>query len=812
MKKNNQKGNKKITEKTHFWFKYWPLLILIFSAILNIVLSLKKVNIDCLQSLMVTDIIIILMPLIFTIITLSLSLSSETIYGQHFSQIRKIRKDNHFEFKEMIGLNILIFTLLTIFEVFNLVILVWSLDLISVIYCILFCYQEVPILAKSNSIVKKIIKNSGYLDEMSKYTDYFDGATSDGKIAFDIIQAILLSDGIVSTYNSFKTKDEAKNIILLDNLLSLQNNYLAKCMENKKYLSSSSISAYKGIGILQATEMAFSNLDSCILSNKDFNYINIVKSTKSYYQITRSIFSLHSLMSEINLDAKFNKSLNNLLHSCFIKINWGKPTVDEKQFIYRFFNAMTVYTISNNETWFIKSLRDAGFESKFLSYGLDYFYFITMYIFFICKVNKLVNQETKNNLNAFISEDCNGLNSEVGDNIKSIFNHNWHYKSFKVIAELLPNLLNIFDSCEEHYIWYVPPKMRSWSSSDGVFDKEFIIKNWLVLLLMSSSFWHFDYQIIENVFEGLKSEDRKILISVLNNSFIKDGKFFIKEEDTEYAKFYDVHTYLNEREFDQDFFKKIVSYILKFNKEDIMNSLNGSLKTEDDYKSYKKMLVDGLNNEAKNSIIYDSTLDIDLSKNYCYRILFMTEGSEQQVEGFAKDYKNVIDRFIYDEVRNNKTLMREIKSDNADKMADLIINNKYENCNNGIYIFYDYKIDENKLKLLNDIKHSALWLPNYCFWKAGALKFNLVCNDKETIVRPLTRDEINRKIDEEYSQVDGLYKYSKYQNDNRSIFISREELTDILSKQYFYACIVFNYKIKIDKDLIISLYKKKEKE
>lgn len=802
----------KVTAKKYYFYKYWPILILLCSIIISLILYINKVDIKCLENMMVADIIIALMPLVFTIITLSLSFSRETIYGQPISQIRKIRKDKHFKFKEMIGLNISIFILLTIFEILSLTIQVWALDIVSAIYCILFCHQEVPILTKSNSSIKKIIKKSGYLDELSKFSDYFDGATSDGKITFDIIQAILLSDGIVSAYNSFKTKKFGKNIILLDNLLSLQNSFLFKCIENKKYLSAASISLYKGIDILQATEMAFSNLDSCILSKKDFNYIDIVKSSKSYYQITRSIFSLHSLMNEIKLEDKFKSRLVGLLHSCFIKISLGNPTDDEKKFVYRILNNMIVHTISKKETWFIEAVRDSGFESKFISYSLDYFYFITMYLFYVSNIEKKASNEIKENIIRFILEDCNGLNSEKGDNIMSIFNYNWNSKEFDEMANLLPNLLTIFNSCEEYFIWFQPLKMRSWSSDDGGFDKRFIIKNWFILLLASSVFLDFKYETIESIFENLRVEDKKILMLTLNDCFISEGKFVTKEADFEYAKFYNAYLYFNEEILNRAPFKQIVAYVQKYNKAEIVENINKNIKTREDFQDYKNLLVSKLNETVKKMDIYDSNVKIDFSKNYCYTFLFTSESSNQFVEGIVKGYKNSIERLVYEEVKKRKFLMKEIKSSNAEKIADLIIRNNYTYCNNSCYLFYVFKVPQNKRDQIYKIQHKSICLPNSCYWKENALKINLVCNEEKTIVRSLTRDEINRKIDEEYSQVDGLYKYSKYQCDNRSIFVSREELIDILSKQYFYACIVFNYKIEIDNKSIISIYKKEEKD
>lgn len=57
----------------------------------------------------VADAIISMLPMIFTIITIALSLPSETIYGVPATTFRKLRKDWHFTFVEMIMITIAIF-------------------------------------------------------------------------------------------------------------------------------------------------------------------------------------------------------------------------------------------------------------------------------------------------------------------------------------------------------------------------------------------------------------------------------------------------------------------------------------------------------------------------------------------------------------------------------------------------------------------------------------------------------------------------------------------------------------------------------
>ena len=100
----------------------------------------------------VADAIISMLPMIFTIITIALSLPSETIYGVPATTFRKLRKDWHFTFVEMIMITIAIFLFYTISAILKKSLVIWCLDLISIVYSILFVVQEMPILLK-NSLV-----------------------------------------------------------------------------------------------------------------------------------------------------------------------------------------------------------------------------------------------------------------------------------------------------------------------------------------------------------------------------------------------------------------------------------------------------------------------------------------------------------------------------------------------------------------------------------------------------------------------------------------------------------------------------------
>ena len=120
-------------------------------------------------------------------------------------------------------------------------------------------------------------------------------------------------------------------------------------------------------------------------------------------------------------------------------------------------------------------------------------------------------------------------------------------------------------------------------------------------------------------------------------------------------------------------------------------------------------------------------------------------------------------------------------------------------------------IKSDDLSLINMIRvKNDVLLPGFTLWRNGAINFNLIVNTDKTETRNLTRDEINDIIDKDYSQVDGLYKYSDDTTRDRSIFISRTELYNLLSKKYFYATIVFSYKLDVDRNSVICIKRNKK--
>jgi hypothetical protein len=80
---------------------------------------------------------------------------------------------------------------------------------------------------------------------------------------------------------------------------------------------------------------------------------------------------------------------------------------------------------------------------------------------------------------------------------------------------------------------------------------------------------------------------------------------------------------------------------------------------------------------------------------------------------------------------------------------------------------------------------------------------NLEYLSLDSIIRNLTDEEINVIIDRDYKKIDGMYQYTEAVNSKTSIWFTRDEMINLISKKFFYVRIVFSSRIIFDYDKIL---------
>lgn len=796
MKKINFKSSFSFVIKSLFKYAIFLILPLMYLFTLDI-------NIADEFSIEAAEIILVMLPMIFTVITIALSLPSEKIYGVSAMKFRRIRSGINFSFLEMILVTVIIFALYTTFKIFKCLMLIWTLDFVAVFYSVWFIIQEVPILTHNNNCIIKTIKNA-WLSNNAKTLKF--GNNSIGVDLNGIVQKIVLQNGIVFAYNTFKIskKDDAN---LLDILLSKNNEYLFECADNIEFFAEGIVDSYKDINIINAIEMSFDNLEKVLSFDKSFNVVKIYNDSKHYYQATRLIFNLHKITSKLNLSTKFNDKMQKLLRLVFAHINYANPSKEEKEFIYPFLNAILTISISTDEIWFARLIRDSNFNARFLmGDGVAYFYFMSIYFYFINSHNKRATNSIKEQITNFLTEETDGLNAD-GSTWLTIIQHDMQFLDINKFIQILPELLIIFGDNGYFSNWYQPKHCVSWSSSDGLFSEELIINAWLEVILCNYASYSYIENTLDNVINSLPASLQKQVAIELNTRWFSDNEFVGIDKTNSFLSFYKI-----DNEFivckESNIVKELStlknSILFKIKEDEIKDNK----KSDRDLEEYKTQLFNGFNAAVKDLPILDTTISLDDESAVCYGSLFDVRGADEIIKNYSKQYSQGFYRLIHDKLTDFETNSINVSNTNKQELLKELSNFTHKLGNE--YQLYRIKLEEKEWGLLNSLKRIELSSPNLLLLKENSIKINIVLDTEKSFVRKLNSNEINSLIDRDYKIVNGLYRYADSQNDSSSVFISREEVYKLIQEKYFYASIVFKYKFYVDKNTVLKVFVNKE--
>jgi hypothetical protein len=795
MLKSRVKKNK--TEKDNKRsFDYWVEIIVGIFVVTAIMFDfIFKSYLDSFQSI-TSDIIIVLLPLVVTILSITLSMPREPIYGIENTDFRKLRGDKTYNFFDMMILTILIVTVFSVVSILNFVITVWVLSIVSIVYSIIFLNQEIPILIRDDKKIKKVIRTNIHKNIQEITLEVLPNEVS----MLIALQNLLLTEGIISAFKVLETGNRERNQVYLDKLLSLQNEYLFGYIDNHTLVLESLTSKYKNIEILQAIDIAIKNINDIIGLNDQLNVLEIYGDEEHFYHITRSLFSLHRILTELKFDKKFKNEFSGIIINMFMKIRFGRPSESTNKFLYKILNAMIINTVSKSELWFLEILRDSSFSDTFSVYGSDeYMTFISIYFYYLVKLENRVPEDFKKKIEDFSNQPSVGVNSN-GESWAQIFKHKLNYMNPEEVNTILPKMLSIYECNSNSYTWYKPPFQGTrWSSINGdhTFSRE-LIMNWWIGFILTNSNLHAHAINNKKILQlpKLNKNNADIFAVELNKNWFEDDK--LKTGSIlPIAKFYGakekVESYMESSE--------LVSSLKNFKNEQLKKQLINEIQehqvTPDVLEKHKRVLAEGFKKAINEFSALDTSIDLTNEKQKYFGILFDTRWSEALVKSYAEKMPESLSRLIYDDFSENKPVKQiknEIKEYDVDTLKQIV---SFKPTARYAYI-YDFNASDEKHKLIEEINKiplgEKLWLPHDLFIRNKAIVVNFEYLENESFVRKLTLDEINIIVDRDYKLVNGLYKYIEGANGDKSILLSREELLKIVSDKFFYACIVYKYK------------------
>jgi len=776
-------------------FNYWLELIfgfLVFASIIvDVIYKSSLVSIGNITS----DIIIVLLPLVVTILSITLSMPREPIYGIENTDFRKLRGEKTYTFFDMMILTIFVFTVFGLGSLFDFIVTVWVLGLVSIVYSIIFLNQEIPILIRDDQKIKKIIRKNIHKNIKEITLDSLPNEVS----MLIALQNLLLTEGLISAYKVLVTKNKERNRVYLDKLLSLQNEFLFGYIDNHTLVLESLTSQYKNIEILLAIDTAIRNINDIIGQNEQLDILEIYGDEEHFYHITRSLFSLHRILTELKFERKFNSEFSGIVVNIFMKIKFGKINKSSNKFLYKILNAMITNSVSKNELWFLEILRDSSFGDSFSVHGSDeYMVFLSIYLYYLSKLESRVPDELKKKIEDFINQPSKGINSS-GETWAQVFKHKLNYMNPNDVTSLLSKMLSIFECNSNSFTWYEPSFHGArWStiSGDHTFSKE-LIMNWWVGYVLTDSNLHayaFNNETALQMPE-LSKNDAYLFAVELNKKWFEDDK--LKTGNVlPIPEFYGVNEKVESYMENSELVNTLKNFKNIQIKERIIKEIQENQVTPDSLENHKLVLVEGLKKAIQEFSVLDTSIDLTNKQKKYFGILFDTRWSEELVKSYAEKMPESLSRLIHDDFLENENVLqikRQIKTYDIDTLKEIL---NFKPTSRYAYI-HDYNYTGEKRNLVEEIikipMGKKLWVPHDLFLRNEAITANFECDEGESFVRKLTTDEINVIVDRDFKLVNGLYKYVEGANGDKSILLSREELIKIVADKFFYACLVFKF-------------------
>ena len=468
--------------------------------------------------------LLVLLPFVITIVSISLTLTSDKIENISMFEFRKLRSKFYFSFREMMIITLLLFTFYFASIHLKLYISTLLIEISSIIYSFIFAMQELPLLERSKKYILKVIKK--YFSSQTNGT--FDKSkinffkNSDLKI---VLTSFLFNHGLKNAYFDLKVNDfhSNKNKNILDTLMSLNNISLMDSISCSKTSLASKDDSYF-IDISKVIEKSFSNIKEVLSFENDFDLTIIYddKEFQSYNYVVDIILKLKNLCNFYNFIDLFNNEFDIL----FISFNSElKDKKDEKYKVYKnkVINKIILRTVLYKDYWFASSL--LNFQKKNSMFKDEIFYLIFyMSILFKCNLK-----------GEFL------LIENYGFNAKKVTDDDKLFKEF--LSVLLKTFLEDYSIIT---IFSYIPKIAEYFRYEYNEEQYFeIIKDIFSCIL--GCIFYLDYKNdcskddIEKYINQLNKEDKKLFSEVLKEKWIKNGRFCYGKGYKSYCSYYNIN-------------------------------------------------------------------------------------------------------------------------------------------------------------------------------------------------------------------------------------------------------------------------------
>ena len=789
-KQNAIKANMKKKEYASYFIDAFFFLVLAIVFLVDRFYCKAKISDYYSRFKQISIVISTLLPYVVTVLSISLSLSKEKIYGATRSEINDMRPGYVSSFTHVAFIRCVLFGLSFLFQILDLRVTNYVLEGVSLFYCAFFCYQNIPIMAHSKKAIGKILKKN-YLNVSRTHSLFETEATNTFNYR---IETIVVTEGINTAYKMLDSKRIEKSA-MMDFLMWHQNKLFEDVAESISNKLNNYQSAYNDSDIIIAINKGYENI------NAVFEIVPTCKEIKiQYYQITRRLYALHRLCSTLGLGEKEASYVKDFINKTNFIIDYSSPSPLRLSVVV----CRIASTLNDGEVWFLECLKCSNIYPS-LRFDFNQFplgFFISRIFHYLLKNEVLGVAEEKCLLEFIKSKD----NNDGEGRWTEFFRQAIEYPYRGNVSNSIFPLLAFYKSVPETELYFRKSKKQTVFEGDSGFTMGEVFHDWL-LLIFASDWFGSDSSELPFVLDKLKEDEQKALADELSKNWLLKGKLRDDIDVTFLNTFgLDRSGLISGKRLQNETVDSLVSFHDNFYKQhaDVINP-------KVDTRECSEQIINDFEGTIEKNSFYDSSLTIEDKTIHSIRFILREKNFERGLKAIANQFPSYLRSVICHEIQKHLNIKKKVNVDfyYSDEDIEKIIENNPEFCSSK-YRLREYANNQNS-KYKNEIEKLHIkqvpGLIGDIYFKSGDIGFNAQIDRENSIVRPYSIEELDQIIANEYSPFDnGLYRYSdESQDETQDYYLTKEELINRLRKTRYYVVICYTYVVKLNTNNILTI-------
>ena len=709
--------------------------------------------------------IIAIAAMIVSITSIAITLQNDEYFGVKISNLYALRVTKHHSVSAIIAITCILCVANVAFYTLKLFLAVIDTGIVTIAFLGFVMIEELPIIAKNETAMLRILK----INLISCHATQAE-LPKDLKSA---IKYLLWTKTFSEVYGHFRDpSDEDFNHYLLPKLLELQRDLAAELKDNyserNQYIIGNCLLNNIVDSIKPNPSMPNDTLETIqqnrhFLTSTLFQLCGVPSCQEQFLEKTGDLF--------LSLSHTKDSKRADLLTDIIIVLAAG--TVQNKDFkvleaIQQQLSVYQYYLLQNNA-------------------ALNVFVVLSMYLYYLCCSDATVPRDIKESIAHFVNQGNVVRNNILLQSWKSFFS--FIADEFNVDFQQFFTLTQKHVDAMEYYIY----------SSDGKFVvlTEFYLVQWYLSHLLNTETYNFEEK-IAHLIEAYP-QIHPYLKSFADNCLDRDGNFAPTDEMRQIVGFYDdkdsADYFSNFQLYEQDThaFKNLINNLRYI---ELQNYADRAANV--DTSELARTIKQHIEKEIRQEWGFDPTLAIE--NNVRYLSVFFEQSPE--AVNFQEAAIHYCTNSVLLDLRKSipKTVLYYDDAEFESRIASILQKNPKYLTGNAKRALPNLHIKNEELKKqytdtcshMTEFQSKLLW-PSAIVLDYG-FRFN--CEVLKVELRPLTDDELFTRVTS-YQRADGQFVF-------RGVFMSQEQITEILRDKYRVLTLLIRHQICSSEDTVFE--------